>query len=416
MNNKLGKAITITLLSTMLSASFIFAEGLSDTANDFIDSGTNIITTNTESEVTTPKNDVITQTNTLKNKPLETTTATTVVPVPQTIKTFSDVKPDAWYHGVVMNLVGRGGIGGYPNGTFAPNKGITNGEFLKIAYISATGDSGKVSGAGKHWASGVLESAVEKGIVKNSEITISDLNTPITRNEMARVLVRLAEYRGEGKVDTSKAASVMGDYSSIKPEYKYYVEQAYMKGLIAGMDAQGNFVGGKGGTRAEASAMIVRLLQENERVQVKAKEIPVGGRVIYLTDPKRPLTPKEGDIVVKADGTRVVLKKGSGGILGAGQAVDYYSGITFDNGYVFKEWDLGVFEFGGSNNFNSYAGQPYIIDKYGEGHFYDDWDDIANAEYDKANKIKNPKDGMAYGRWMIYMDDAGAWIWAGPDV
>lgn len=368
MNDKLKKAITIALLTSTLTTSSALAAGLSDNANEFSNSNTSTTKTNTIVETASPKVENTTQVSNQDtnqnisndNAPVSEPKTTAAAP---SARSFSDVKSNAWYHGVVMNLVGRGGIGGYPDGTFAPNKGITKGEFLKIAYISATGDSGKVAGTGKHWASGVLESAIEKGIVREVEIKATELNQPITRNEMARILVRLAEYKGESQVDTSKVASVMGDYGSVSQEHKYYVEQAYMKGLIAGMDSQGNFVGGKGGTRAEASAMIVRLLQENERVAVKEKEAPVGGRTISLTDPKRPLVPKEGDIIIKADGTKVVLKKGSGGVLGAAQGVDYYSGITFDNGSEFKEGELGSDSMG-------YMGQPYIIDKYGEGHSY----------------------------------------------
>ena len=117
------------------------------------------------------------------------------------------------------------------------------------------------------------------------------------------------------------------------------------------------------------------------------------------------MVPKEGDIVVKTDGTKVTLKVGPSGVLGEGQEVDYYSGIRFANGHMFTTNDLGTGSMG-------YMGQPYYLDKYGEGHFKNDWLEIQDYYFKEAQKIKNPEEGQLFGKWLMY--DGGMWHWRGP--
>ncbi|MCT4507347.1 MAG: hypothetical protein N4A48_01050 [Tepidibacter sp.] len=84
----------------------------------------------------------------------------------------------------------------------------------------------------------------------------TEWDKPITRYEMAQVMVRISEeVIKEDAKGTSGVARIMADYSEVSKQkaYKYYVEQAFMKGLISGRDAQGTFDGSSSGTRAEAS-------------------------------------------------------------------------------------------------------------------------------------------------------------------
>lgn len=63
---------------------------------------------------------------------------------------------------------------------------------------------------------------------------------------MARVLVRVTErILKESKADTTGVSLIMADYDKVKKEqqFAYYVEQAYMKGLITGTYHQGSFAG-----------------------------------------------------------------------------------------------------------------------------------------------------------------------------
>lgn len=179
-----------------------------------------------------------------------------------------------WGKAYIEKLINIGGISGYPDGTFRPNNNITRAEFVTIAVRSAL--DGNVSKAeGSHWANGVFESARENQVLLPNDFPMSEWNEPITRYEMAYVMVRVSEnILNEGKTDTTGVARIMSDYQEVKEQlkYKYYVEQAFMKGLVTGKTADGQYDGSANGTRAEAATMVVRMLDQTIRKEVNTNE------------------------------------------------------------------------------------------------------------------------------------------------
>ena len=322
---------------------------------------------------------------------------------------LSDIKGH-WGEKYINSLVARGGISGYPDGTFKPNNTITRAEFVAIAVRSPL--DGKVSDrVGDHWASGVFQTARDHRVLLLNDFPESEWNKPITRYEMAYVMIRVTEnIMNEQRVNTTEVAKIMSDYQEVSKQqkYKYYVEQAFMKGLVGGRTSDGLFDGKANGTRAEAATMVLRMLETTERGVVDTNKVTTSNRVISLTDGSRPLVPKPGDTVIKADGTKVVLKVGPAGVLGEGQGVDYYSGITFANGNVFKNGSLGTTSMGAS-------GQTYLVDpRTGEGHFALEWNKIANYYMDAAFKEHGhtAKVGTVYKNIVMY--DGRQWTWLGP--
>jgi hypothetical protein len=176
-----------------------------------------------------------------------------------------------WGEGYVTKLINLGGISGYPDGTFRPNNNITRAEFVTIAVRSAL--NGNVSKAeGSHWANGVFESARENQVLLPNDFPMPGWNDPISRYEMAYVMVRVSEnILNEGQTDATGVARIMSDYQEVKEQqkYKYYVEQAFMKGLVSGKTADGQFDGSANGTRAEAATMVVRMLDQTSRTEVE---------------------------------------------------------------------------------------------------------------------------------------------------
>lgn len=57
-------------------------------------------------------------------------------------KTFTDVPADAWYAKAVNTLASLGMLGGYPDGTFQPDRTITRAEFAVVALAFTDGGSG----------------------------------------------------------------------------------------------------------------------------------------------------------------------------------------------------------------------------------------------------------------------------------
>jgi uncharacterized membrane protein len=183
-----------------------------------------------------------------------------------------------WGKDYIETLVKEGGIVGYPDGSFKPDNLIKRGEFLKAVMTVVLGDEVLLSYYGddntnSHWASYILDSAYELEIVYDNEIqnTTDSLEKYITRFEMARIFVRIDEnILFNNQVYDLNIGNLISDYNRIPNDYVYFVEQAYLKGLIAGTDNKGTFAGSKTGTRAEASTMIVRLIDETYRIIINA--------------------------------------------------------------------------------------------------------------------------------------------------
>lgn len=182
---------------------------------------------------------------------------------------FSDIRETDWFAGTVKKLVDLGGINGYPDGTFKPNNQITRAEFTKI-LVSALGYD-NLSPTNSHWASGYVDKAVAIKLATKEEL--SDLNRAITRKEMAKMVANALDHRGENHVaNRDSYRALIKDYNSINKAYQDYVLKAFTKGIITGYP-DGSFGPDRSLTRAEASSVIIRVLDKNER---KVPELPTG--------------------------------------------------------------------------------------------------------------------------------------------
>lgn len=173
-----------------------------------------------------------------------------------------------WDKANIQKLVDQKAINGYPDGSFRPNNTISFAEFLSIA-VKATVKDIKAVPQGSHWATGVYQTAIEKGIITPQEFagTAESFNAPITREDAALIMMRINEVvQGEQKADISGVSSKIADYNNISASRQPYVLQAYTKGLLGG---KGNGFDPKGNTtRAESATILVRLLEKESRLSV----------------------------------------------------------------------------------------------------------------------------------------------------
>lgn len=84
---------------------------------------------------------------------------------------------------------------------------------------------------------------------------------------MALIITRLAEIQlEENIIDTTNLDEQMYDFQIVQAHnFSYFVDQAYSRGIITGIDAKGTFDGEALGTRAQAATMIVRLINQDYR-------------------------------------------------------------------------------------------------------------------------------------------------------
>lgn len=196
-------------------------------------------------------------------------------------KKFSDVPDNAWYKESLDKLSSFGIIAGDPGGTYRPEENLSRGEFLSMLYNAANtatmqyvDENGKAGSYEEfksiHWAQPYWNVLNDMGILNDSGIkcTWNSLEGKITRNEMATLVTNML-YKDyyEDKVSLKEPTKLIQDYSSIPSGTRYYVEQAYGKGILSGYSDH-CFHGGNTLTRAEAASVVCRLLFAQSRVKV----------------------------------------------------------------------------------------------------------------------------------------------------
>ena len=339
---------------------------------------------------------------------------------------FSDVKPGQWFYNDVMTLTGKGIITGITKpvngvGKYDPQGTVTLGQFLAISTRLVASEYIKEVPNAKHWAEANYNAALKSGLIEAGEFRNSPeaLNAPISREDMAYILVNVAKANGEELKETFGITHNIKDYDKVTIKRCDAVILAYSNGLIIG-DDKGNFNPQQSLTRAEVATVFCRVMNYTKRPEVTVKwpgtedtgksttkkREPM---ILRYDDPDRPL-PIAGDTFIDKDGKATVLTE-TAGIVGYGQGLDLYSGMAYPNGELLTPGDIGSAYHGDS----TYMGDMYLVDKEtGEGHFRDDWLDIADYELNLAVKIKNPKDGQKVGYWTVYDEKVSMWIWVGP--
>lgn len=201
-------------------------------------------------------------------------------------KMFSDFKADSWYAEVMARLSYLGGINGYPDGTVRPNGTITKGEFVKM-LVGTLGHEVDTSKKVSPWARPWVDKAVEVGIipsyVANKEFNDTQLNEAITR-DLAALLVRnsVREYTDEELQRVKNYENYQKNISDLwKSSYQKELLEAYALGLVEGYAEDNSFRPQNSLTRAEASAVIIRVIDSKMR---KTNE-PLG-KDMYSSNPE----------------------------------------------------------------------------------------------------------------------------------
>jgi hypothetical protein len=221
---------------------------------------------------------------------------------------FSDVSKDAWYYDYVDKITQLNGFAGYEDGTFRPENQITQEEFLKVVVCLIDGEITEANKSSiknpwgerwDDWALPYLDKAFELGLVTQDDYMFRYNGIPCARGEMAKIVTRAFEYLGEEPVaDTSTYQAKIKDFANMDDKYKEYVLQAYAKGIISGYE-NGKFKADGYLTRAEASSVLVRLIDADERdIETPADEklYDFYGRQVTWTEPLRTDIPEQYQI------------------------------------------------------------------------------------------------------------------------
>jgi len=162
-----------------------------------------------------------------------------------------------WAEDYIRFVVENGIMVGFPNGTFAPNGGITRAEF-STAFSRLLGISdgdATFEDTDEHWARGYIAAMADLGIVGGVGDGLFAPDAPITREQIAAILDRT--FRDGGEVNVENLFADDAEISDWARESVYATRDA---GIMQGT-ADGNFNPRAGATRAEIAAILTRLVR-----------------------------------------------------------------------------------------------------------------------------------------------------------
>ena len=181
---------------------------------------------------------------------------------------FADVDENQWYgynqQKVIANAYEYGLMQGSGN-TFNPTGNMTIAEAITVAarvYHIYKGGNG-VFTQGSTWYQVYVDYAITNNIIGAG--TFSDYNKAATRAEMAYIFsnaLPAVEFAAQNTVNA------LPDVSSSTPYYSAII-MLYKAGVVAGSDTQGTFSPANNITRAEAAAIISRVILPNVRFNGK---------------------------------------------------------------------------------------------------------------------------------------------------
>ena len=196
---------------------------------------------------------------------------------------YSDVKSKDWYYQSITALSGQNYINGYPNGKFLPNKNITREEFVTI-LAKASGEDYKAFNATfsdvatSLWSYHQIGWAAERGITSGRGNNKFAPTATITRQEMATMIYRYKNYKGEAPAIT--AQPYYSDRATISEYAQTPVQALYSYGGVSGM-GNNKFEPTALSTRAQAAQIVYSslILNDRQRTTVFAKNF-IGFRFV----------------------------------------------------------------------------------------------------------------------------------------
>ncbi|MEC1377062.1 S-layer homology domain-containing protein [Heyndrickxia oleronia] len=188
--------------------------------------------------------------------------ASAVVPVATHAaeKNLTDVKEGSYYAEAVNALAEAGVIKGYEDGTFRPNNQVTRAEVAKIIAVQLGLDtenagSANYSDAKGHWANtgGYLAAVAKAGIMKGDGNGTFRPNAPLTRAEMASIVVRAYDLQAkEGFESQFKDLNAGGAWAA--DAIKTLEANGYANGI-----AKGQFGSASNVKRADVAVFLFRV-------------------------------------------------------------------------------------------------------------------------------------------------------------
>lgn len=180
---------------------------------------------------------------------------------------FADVNAGDWFYRDVLFSYEKGLMSGMDAAAFAPYANTTRAQIAVIFYRmegspAVEGENSfadVVRGSGTAWFYDAVTWAQQNGIMGGYDNSSFAPNDPITREQLAAIFYRYAQYKGYDTTQGGMAIREFGDYESISDYAMSAMAWAVNTGLVKG-DSNLLYPNGTA-TRAELAAMLHRFVE-----------------------------------------------------------------------------------------------------------------------------------------------------------
>lgn len=184
------------------------------------------------------------------------------------VTAFSDISKNHWAYSTIQWGIREGIIKGYPNGTFKPNKNVTEAEFLAMLLRAYKPNDLEVPTDQKHWADAYYEFAVKMNYPNLGANSKDKRNYAIDRTRVAEIVAGTqgVNYKGRDAIH-------------------YLLAEGLAKGKKLNEVTIDSFGGSDPLTRAESVVFIKNLIDKGTKDE--------SGNPIILPRPISPSDPKD---------------------------------------------------------------------------------------------------------------------------
>lgn len=324
--------------------------------------------------------------------------------------TFNDLSGYDWAKDAINAMASKGIIAGVGDNKFAPASNVKLVEFAAMAMRAFGGEDASTTIANEqgnlneiasqngssYWGNSVICAAQKYGLTEKFGTTKEVWEDSASRAEMAYIVMSLAEQMGDEQFSiTDGIENNIGDYDKVRSygNYMSYILKAYSNGILCGVNNNGDYAPDAYAKRAEAAAIIQRLVDPSKRIEVTIKEAPpVTPPTIQEGDnitATGTVYPKEGDI---GPNGQPITRDPVTGVLGFGnnQKGGIYLGVTLGgNGAKIEVGDTAP------DSYDNMGGR--YIEMNGYTFWEDEWamiDKVASQKIKKEHPASNSNIGM----------------------
>lgn len=202
-------------------------------------------------------------------EPAEAPTPPAAKPDPQPsggTAAFRDVPAAHWAYGDIQAAAGLGIVNGYADGSFQPSGQVSNAQFCAMLARALYSGELESAGSGEAWWAPSVLACQGHGLLDGTALGEASsyawaANHPISRYDMALMAYHVLLDRGSelpSQAGLRQAQLHIRDWDGIPTGYRSAVSACYALGLLTGID--GRFSGGSAMTRAQACAVLCRLM------------------------------------------------------------------------------------------------------------------------------------------------------------